>query len=68
MSSELDLRGLHQPHAPDPAFVDALEKRLDAILILTPDPDEATDDRDPLDLDCQPRRRCPPADVWSSGR
>lgn len=50
MSSELDLRGLHQPHAPDPAFVDALEKRLDAILAITPDSDEASDDSDPLDL------------------
>ena len=50
MSSELDLRGLHQPHAPDPLFVDALEKRLDAILAITPGSDEASDDSDPLDL------------------
>ena len=50
MSSELDLRGLHQPHTPDPAFVDALEKRLDAILAITPDSDEASDDSDPLDF------------------
>jgi WD40-like Beta Propeller Repeat len=32
MSSELDLRGLHQPHEPDPAFIDALEQRIEAIL------------------------------------
>jgi hypothetical protein len=50
MSSELDLRGLHQPHTPDPAFVEALEKRLDAILTITPGSGEASDDSDPLDL------------------
>ena len=62
MSSELDLRGLHQPHTPDPAFVDALEKRLDAILAMTPDSDEASDGSDPLDLyprapETEPSRR-----------
>lgn len=50
MSSELDLRGLHQPHTPDPAFVDALERRLDAILAITPASDEASDGSVPLDL------------------
>ena len=32
MSAELDLRGLHQRHEPDPAFVDGLEQRLEAVL------------------------------------
>jgi hypothetical protein len=32
MSAELDLRSLHQPHEPDPAFLDALEQRLETIL------------------------------------
>ena len=44
MSAELDLRSLHQPHEPDPAFLDALEQRLEATLTGAPGDAPAIED------------------------
>lgn len=62
MSSELDLRKLDQPHEPDPAFVEALEHRLEAILTGPSDDAPPIADTDSLDLylpapSAQPDRR-----------
>ena len=60
MSPELELRGLHQPHEPDPAFVDALEQRLDAILAGKPLNPAPLEDGAALDL-YLPATATPPA-------
>ncbi|MEY2451133.1 MAG: hypothetical protein QOD92_707 [Acidimicrobiaceae bacterium] len=64
MSGELDLRGVHQSHQPDPAFVVALEQRLEAVLAGTTTDDLAIDGRRVIELDAPapttgpaPRRR-----------
>jgi hypothetical protein len=55
MSAELDLRDLHRPHEPDPAFVAALERRLEALLAGDAPTDAASGDNgSPVDFDFEP--------------
>ena len=64
MSAELDLRSLHQPHEPDPAFVDALEQRLEATLTGATDDAPPIEDGDALDLYLRPPASRP-ACAWA---
>jgi dipeptidyl aminopeptidase/acylaminoacyl peptidase len=61
MSTELDLGGVHQTHDPDPAFVAALEQRLEAILAArAPSDDPPVGDDMLIDLEPSVRAVRPP--------
>ena len=66
MSAELDLRGLHQRHEPDPAFVDGLEQRLEAVLSGTNGDAPAIEDGAALDLYPRPPAARPERGRWLS--
>ena len=55
MSDDLDLRGIDQRHEPDPRFLAALERRIEAVVAGT-DPGSLTETGDVATIDLEPTR------------